>query len=107
MSSPAPVPSSPVIDPRGPPPGSGQVSSAVRRLLAPRHTPLAHPPTVRYKGHLPMIPRYSRPALAALWDDKYRFELWLDVELAACAAMERAGSVPAGTAARVREAAAG
>jgi len=54
-----------------------------------------------------MIPRYSRPELAALWDDKYRFELWLEVELAACAAMERAGSVPSGTAARVRGAAAG
>jgi len=54
-----------------------------------------------------MIPRYSRPELAALWDDKYRFELWLDVELAACAAMERAGSVPEGTSVRVRAAAAG
>ena len=54
-----------------------------------------------------MIPRYSRPELAALWDDKYRFELWLEIELAACAAMERAGTVPTGTADRVREAAAG
>jgi len=54
-----------------------------------------------------MIPRYSRPELAALWDDKYRFELWLEIELAACAAMERAGTVPAGTADRVRLAAAG
>ena len=54
-----------------------------------------------------MIPRYSRPELAALWDDKARFELWLDVELAACAAMERAGVVPEGTAASVRGQAAG
>jgi adenylosuccinate lyase len=54
-----------------------------------------------------MIPRYSRPELAALWDDKSRFELWLEIELAACAAMERAGTVPRGTAARVRGAAAG
>src|SRR5512144_3132645 len=54
-----------------------------------------------------MIPRYSRPELAALWDDKYRFELWLDIELAACRAMERHGSVPVGTADRVRTAAAG
>ncbi|HET9623744.1 MAG TPA: adenylosuccinate lyase [Kofleriaceae bacterium] len=54
-----------------------------------------------------MIPRYSRPALAALWDDKTRFELWLEIELAACAAMERAGTVPAGNAERVRTAAAG
>ena len=54
-----------------------------------------------------MIPRYSRPELAALWDDKYRFELWLEIELAACAAMERAGAVPTGAAERVRAAAAG
>ncbi|MDB4961782.1 MAG: adenylosuccinate lyase [Myxococcales bacterium] len=54
-----------------------------------------------------MIPRYSRPELTALWDDKYRFELWLEIELAACKAMEKAGTVPAGTADKVRTAAAG
>src|SRR5829696_6924355 len=54
-----------------------------------------------------MISRYSRPELAALWDDKYRFELWLEIELAACRAMEASGRVPAGTAERVRGLAAG
>jgi adenylosuccinate lyase len=54
-----------------------------------------------------MIPRYSRPELAALWEDKYRFELWLEIELAVCEAMEARGTVPAGTAQRVRERAAG
>ncbi|HEY6038152.1 MAG TPA: lyase family protein, partial [Kofleriaceae bacterium] len=54
-----------------------------------------------------MIARYSRPELAALWEDGYRFEQWLAIELAACEAMEQAGTVPAGTAAKVREAAAG
>ncbi|HUJ63337.1 MAG TPA: adenylosuccinate lyase [Kofleriaceae bacterium] len=54
-----------------------------------------------------MIPRYSRPELAALWEDRYRFELWLEIELAVCEAMERGGAVPAGTAAAVRAAAAG
>ena len=54
-----------------------------------------------------MISRYSRPELAALWDDKYRFELWLQIELAACRAMERTGTVPAGTAERVHAQAAG
>jgi adenylosuccinate lyase len=54
-----------------------------------------------------MIPRYSRPELVALWEDSYRFELWLEIELAVCTAMERAGTVPEGTAARVRAAAAG
>ena len=54
-----------------------------------------------------MIPRYSRPELAKLWDDKYRFELWLEIELAVCEAMERRGTVPEGTSQSVRVAAAG
>jgi adenylosuccinate lyase len=54
-----------------------------------------------------MIPRYSRPELVAIWDDKTRFELWLDIELAVCEAMEARGTVPAGTAQAVRAAAAG
>ena len=49
-----------------------------------------------------MIDRYSRPELAALWSDATRYALWLDVELAACEAMEARGTVPAGTAAAVR-----
>src|SRR6516165_6033610 len=49
-----------------------------------------------------MIPRYTRPALTELWSDQHRYETWLRVELAACEAMEAAGTVPAGTAAAVR-----
>jgi adenylosuccinate lyase len=54
-----------------------------------------------------MIARYTRPELLRLWSDQYRFDTWLRVELAACEAMEAAGSVPAGTAAAVRAKAAG
>ena len=54
-----------------------------------------------------MIPRYSRPELSALWADNYRFELWLEIELAACRAMEDAGTVPVGTADLVSSRAAG
>jgi adenylosuccinate lyase len=49
-----------------------------------------------------MIARYTRPQLAELWSDHHRYETWLRVELAACAAMEAAGVVPAGTGAAVR-----
>lgn len=49
-----------------------------------------------------MIDRYSRPELTAIWSDRARFACWLDIELAACAAMETQGRVPAGTAAAVR-----
>jgi len=49
-----------------------------------------------------MIPRYSRPEMAALFEDVARYRTWLEVELAVCAAMERRGEVPAGVAARIR-----
>ncbi|HEX2573077.1 MAG TPA: adenylosuccinate lyase [Polyangia bacterium] len=52
-----------------------------------------------------MIARYSRPEMTALWSEGRRFQVWLEVELAACAAMERHGLVPAGTAEAVRAAA--
>ncbi len=51
-----------------------------------------------------MIERYTRPEMAALWSDRARYEAWLEVELHACAAMERLGEVPEGTADRVRRA---
>jgi len=54
-----------------------------------------------------MIPRYTRPELLELWSDSHRYETWLRVELAACAEMEKAGTVPAGTTAAVRGKAAG
>jgi len=41
---------------------------------------------------LRMIPRYSRPQLAALWSDEARMSAWRDVEVAACEAM--AGPTP-------------
>ncbi len=49
-----------------------------------------------------MIPRYTPKDMAELWSDKTRFAVWLDVELAACEAMERASLVPTGTAAAIR-----
>ncbi|MBO6935492.1 MAG: adenylosuccinate lyase [Deltaproteobacteria bacterium] len=49
-----------------------------------------------------MIPRYTPDDFATLWSDQRRLQAWLDVELAACEAMETAGIVPAGTAAKVR-----
>ena len=49
-----------------------------------------------------MIPRYSRPAMAALWEPKHKFDTWLEVEIAATEAWEKLGKVPEGTAARMR-----
>jgi len=49
-----------------------------------------------------MIARYTPPDMAALWGSARRYEIWLDVELAGCEAMERAGVVPVGTAEKIR-----
>ena len=48
-----------------------------------------------------MIPRYTPDDFSALWTPRRRFELWLDVELAACRAMENAGTVPKGSADKI------
>ncbi|MEZ4228731.1 MAG: adenylosuccinate lyase [Polyangiaceae bacterium] len=49
-----------------------------------------------------MIPRYTPREFLELWSDDQRFEIWLEVELAGCEAMEDAGLVPAGTAQSIR-----
>lgn len=49
-----------------------------------------------------MIPRYTPADFAALWSAETRFATWLEVELAACEAMELAGLVPSGTAQTIR-----
>jgi adenylosuccinate lyase len=49
-----------------------------------------------------MIPRYTPKDFAALWSPETKFRTWLEVELAACEAMEKHGVVPKGTAAEVR-----
>jgi len=50
-----------------------------------------------------MIPRYTPPAFAALWSSETRYAVWLDVELAACEAMEAEGLVPVGVARALRD----
>ena len=49
-----------------------------------------------------MISRYSPPDMVDLWSASTRYATWLEIELAACEAMEGAGLVPAGTARAVR-----
>jgi len=50
-----------------------------------------------------MIDRYTRPQMGAIWTQQRKYECWLDVELAACQAMEEMGQVPPGIAKRVRK----
>jgi adenylosuccinate lyase len=49
-----------------------------------------------------VIPRYTPADFAELWSPARRFAVWLEVELAACDAMEEADLVPRGTAASIR-----
>ena len=49
-----------------------------------------------------MIPRYSPEKFVTLWSDLHKYQTWFDVEIAACEAMEAAGSVPPGTAVSVK-----
>jgi adenylosuccinate lyase len=49
-----------------------------------------------------VIPRYTPSDFAELWSPARRYAVWLEVELAACEAMEAAGLVPHGTAATLR-----
>ena len=45
-----------------------------------------------------MIPRYSRPEMAVIWEPQTRFQIWLDIERHACEAQEKLGAIPNGTA---------
>lgn len=49
-----------------------------------------------------MIPRYTRPEMAALWSEQTRFGNWLRVELAATDVLSEAGLVPADAARELR-----
>ncbi len=49
-----------------------------------------------------MIERYTLPKMKGIWDLKHKYEIWLQVELLACEALEKAGQVPRGVAARIR-----
>lgn len=49
-----------------------------------------------------MIPRYSRPEMAAIWSDEAKYRRWLDVEIAACEAWAELGQIPREAAEKIR-----
>ncbi len=53
-----------------------------------------------------MIPRYTRPEMAAIWSPESKFGIWLEIESLAAEAMEQKGLIPEGVTAAVRERAA-
>ena len=49
-----------------------------------------------------MVPRYSRPAMSAVWTPANRFRIWFEIEALAAEAMARRGDVPAEAARTIR-----
>jgi len=42
-----------------------------------------------------MIPRYTLPRMAAIWELEHRFQVWLRIEILACEAWAQLGKIPA------------
>ncbi len=53
-----------------------------------------------------MIPRYSLPAMTALWNETSRFQKWLDVEIAVCEVHAEMGTIPTEALSQIQERAA-
>ncbi len=49
-----------------------------------------------------MIPRYSRPDMAAVWSERNKYDQWLRVEVAVCEAWAGQGQIPAEAVERIR-----
>ena len=50
-----------------------------------------------------MIERYSRKEIKKIWDEKNKYQIWLDIEIAAAQAMEKLKLIPMGVSAKVRK----
>lgn len=50
-----------------------------------------------------MISRYSRREMVSVWEEKNKFQKWLDVELAVCDAWEKLGRIPDGVTKRIAQ----
>ncbi|MDY0008473.1 MAG: lyase family protein, partial [Bdellovibrionales bacterium] len=49
-----------------------------------------------------MIPRFSRPEMAAIWTQENKYKIWMDVEMLACEAQESIGVIPPGVTEKIR-----
>ena len=50
-----------------------------------------------------MIDRYTRPQMAAVWDEEAKLRIWLEIELLACEAVAQRGDIPRDVPAKLRE----
>jgi len=49
-----------------------------------------------------MIERYSRKEIRKIWDEKNKYQIWLDIEIAAAQAMEKLKIIPKGVSSKTR-----
>ena len=49
-----------------------------------------------------MIGRYSRKEIKKIWDEKNKYQIWLDIEIAVAQAMEKNKIIPRGVASKVK-----
>ena len=49
-----------------------------------------------------MIDRYSREEIKSIWEDKNKYSIWLEIELAAAEAMEKLRIIPKGVSKKVK-----
>ncbi len=50
-----------------------------------------------------MVPRYTRPEMAAIWSPEERYRIWFEIEALAAEAMAAIGAIPAEAARAIRE----
>jgi adenylosuccinate lyase len=50
-----------------------------------------------------MVPRYSRPEMAAIWSPETRYQIWFEIEALAAEKMGELGTIPAESAKVIRE----
>ena len=50
-----------------------------------------------------MIERYSRKEIKKIWDEKNKYQIWLDIEIAAAQAMEKIKVIPKGVSSKIRK----
>ena len=50
-----------------------------------------------------MIERYSRKEIKKIWNEKNKYQIWLNIEIAAAQAMEKLKLIPIGVSAKVRK----
>ena len=50
-----------------------------------------------------MIERYSRKEIKKIWEEKNKYQIWLDIEIAAAQAMEKYKIIPMGISSKVRK----